>query len=93
MLYIDFQNKVAKLGYRAELDRIKDGFNYVQKNRVHVFDETNPVEIAKIFEFDAAPMIDDNVESALVDLINKFASTPINERGIQDEMPQANIRK
>ena len=98
MLYMDFQDKVAALGYRAELDRIMvtDGGteHYAQKNRVHIFADDQPAAVAKIFEFEAAPEMDDHLDPALVTLIQAFANTPIDERGIQDVMPAtANLRQ
>lgn len=95
MEYIELQNAVAELngGYWTELDRIKCNGVYCQKNRVHVFKKDEPTEVAKIIEnTEGVYFADEGLPEKLVRLIETYANTPVDSRGV-DDTAEFNLRQ
>lgn len=81
MKFNDFNEKLQKLGYFAEADRIRTSEGYAQLNRVHVFKEDGDLEAVKINEAQAVePIYFEDVPDEVKALVERFDQTVPDER-------------
>lgn len=91
MEFNEFNEKLQKLGYFAEADRIRTSEGYAQLNRVHVFKEDGDFEAVKINEAQLIePIYFEEVPDEVKALVEEFDQTAPVER----DMDHANsLRK
>ena len=84
MKFNDFNEKLQKLGYFAEADRIRTSEGYAQLNRVHVFKEDGDLEAVKINEAQLIePIYYEEVPDEVKALVEIFDQTAPIERDME----------